>query len=877
MATKLPGAEALGGLPSARSGRPIADINLQAEGRGIAAAGRGLQNAGEDMATAVAKARKEDDALDLARAEAKATESLTALERGFDNDPDYGTYDERYRDGSAKVLNEAGSLIRNPKVRELWSVRKSEEVTRSRDRVVTKGTALQREQKVVDYDTALQAHRDILADPNSNEEQRKIARANLENGIKMGAGVGLYSPSQAAEREEKWVKGSIYNRELMRAENDPDSVLRESSVAARIVGVESNGRADARPIDPETGKPLSSAYGAGQFTERTWLNTIAKHRPDLAAGKSKEEILALRGDGDLSFAMTEAHAKDNAAYLESQGIANPSDGAVYLAHFAGADGATKLLKADPGASAETILGAKAVMANKSVLKGKTAGEVVAWAHKKMGEANTYAELSPEQRFKIQETATRTKDLRDTEAKRQAKALMETRVNDLKNRMIDGKAGVADIEEARGDWLTDADDVKGLYTFLENVETDMNVNRVAVDKFADTGSVWDATDKDDKKRVDALFGKEGAISLAERDEAFVGETLLPIVQRTSMVPREAKGALVSMMRSQDVPTVQFALETMDRIERTNPEAFRRDMGEDAQKKLLTWRSQSAYRKPEEIVEELRKADDPATAKARETLKKDGEKLAAKIEDTDILDHFGADTAEIPLVAGAMRYDFDNLYAAEYARTGDADQARENAFTLLGNQWGKTDIGGSDRLMRYPPEKIYPRVGGSHDWIAKQAEAELRPIIGEGKAFVLVTDSRTESDIRRGGRPSYAVVTRDENGVFSSVRDENGRPARIDFDYRPAEDEELARADLERAFEMAGVPERERLRAEIRERAASGSPMSLSEAAQRRAQIREETRTAKRRAGAAVADFGKGEPIDNQEAAARTLQGMMQGGV
>ncbi len=34
---------------------------------------------------------------------------------------------------------------------------------------------------------------------------------------------------------------------------------------------------------------------------------------------------------------------------------------------------------------------------------------------------------------------------------EAKAILETRVNDLKTRMMDGKAGIADIEEARRDF------------------------------------------------------------------------------------------------------------------------------------------------------------------------------------------------------------------------------------------------------------------------------------------------------------------------------------------------------------------------------------------------------------------------------------------
>lgn len=143
----------------------------------------------------------------------------------------------------------------------------------------------------------------------------------------------------------------------------------------RIIAAESGGRADAR-------NPRSSATGLGQFIESTWLSMIAKHRPDLAQGKSREEILALRTDPDLSRAMTEAYAAENAARLTGAGFeASPAN--TYLAHFAGPGGALRVLGADPSAPAGALLGDAAVTAN-PFLRGMTAGDLIAWAGKKMG-------------------------------------------------------------------------------------------------------------------------------------------------------------------------------------------------------------------------------------------------------------------------------------------------------------------------------------------------------------------------------------------------------------------------------------------------------------------------------------------------------------
>lgn len=145
-----------------------------------------------------------------------------------------------------------------------------------------------------------------------------------------------------------------------------------------IIGVESGG-------NPNAQNPNSTATGLGQFIASTWLDTLSRERPDLIEGKSKEEILALRNDPALSRQMTEAYANQNGRILSGAGYeANPAN--TYLAHFAGPQGAVKVLSADPAAPVESILGSQAVAAN-SFLRGMTAGDLQAWAARKMGGAS----------------------------------------------------------------------------------------------------------------------------------------------------------------------------------------------------------------------------------------------------------------------------------------------------------------------------------------------------------------------------------------------------------------------------------------------------------------------------------------------------------
>lgn len=152
-----------------------------------------------------------------------------------------------------------------------------------------------------------------------------------------------------------------------------------------IIGAESGG-------DPNARNPNSSASGAGQFIDGTWLDTIKAARPDLAAGKSDADLLALKSDPQLSRQMTDAYATQNAGILSKAGLP-VTPGTTYLAHFAGPGGAVGVLNADPSTPAGAILGPAVVKAN-PFLANMTAADLTAWADRKMGGATPARQAAP---------------------------------------------------------------------------------------------------------------------------------------------------------------------------------------------------------------------------------------------------------------------------------------------------------------------------------------------------------------------------------------------------------------------------------------------------------------------------------------------------
>jgi hypothetical protein len=156
-----------------------------------------------------------------------------------------------------------------------------------------------------------------------------------------------------------------------------------SAVVERIIDAESNGCPNAK-------NKRSSATGAGQFLDQTWLHLIRAHRPDLAQ-RSEKEALELRRDPKLAREITMRLAEHNAALLGARGLP-VTRGTLYLSHFAGGSGAVALLLAPDNADAAAVMASadatgrttreKIVNAN-PFLQRFTVADLKSWADRKM--------------------------------------------------------------------------------------------------------------------------------------------------------------------------------------------------------------------------------------------------------------------------------------------------------------------------------------------------------------------------------------------------------------------------------------------------------------------------------------------------------------
>lgn len=160
-------------------------------------------------------------------------------------------------------------------------------------------------------------------------------------------------------------------------------------------------------LDPDAKARTSSATGLYQFIDSTWLRTMDRHGSKYGLGwaadqigpgggvanrGTRDQLLSLRYDADVSALMAAELARDNAAGLKGFLGREPDATEMYLAHFLGLGGAQKFLGAyrtDAGQSAVALM-PKAAAANRPIFydggRARSVAEVMSLMQTKVAKA-----------------------------------------------------------------------------------------------------------------------------------------------------------------------------------------------------------------------------------------------------------------------------------------------------------------------------------------------------------------------------------------------------------------------------------------------------------------------------------------------------------
>jgi hypothetical protein len=295
----------------------------------------------------------------------------------------------RYTAQLTQIRSSAADLIQSPAVRDMFMRETQVDFERGRVAAENHARALSDDAQVA-YVTSMGnkvINQAVAAKDDATRTQLIDTHSQLIDGL---AAYGAITHVQAATMKQDWAHQYATADVLHRAETDPEGVINElrakpgssDAITNRIISIEGEGK-----------NRRSTAAGTGQFIDSTWLDVLKRNRPDLANGRSDDELLLMRSDKQLARQMVDAYQKENAATLKGAGL-EASPGNLYLAHFLGPAGAKAVLQANPDMPVSDALSkafgaeraASMVWANPQILQGQLAGSVKRWADGKMGGA-----------------------------------------------------------------------------------------------------------------------------------------------------------------------------------------------------------------------------------------------------------------------------------------------------------------------------------------------------------------------------------------------------------------------------------------------------------------------------------------------------------
>lgn len=333
-------------------------------------------------------------------------------------------------------------------------------------------------------------------------------------------------------------------------------------------------------------------------------------------------------------------------------------------------------------------------------------------------------------------------------------------------------------------------------------------------------------------------------------------------RATVAMPAVKQGLEGAARSYDPARLETGMSVLDNYWRADPQGFAKVFGQDTLRRLQKWQGLRESHSAAEIAEMFKRTDDPAFTDARKKLEAEGAEKFKGVKVGDVTDLFdpgffsaepGAPVGDPrnggdPLASAALVAEFQRLAKEAYVDLGDVDKAKAAAAERLKLTWGASSVNGN-RLMRNPPEKYYPTVNQSHDWIKADVEAYIRgfeggvssvdeggftdgtpaparggivlatpggfniaPAAPQTRFVGMVSDGQTEAEIASGRPPSYQIVIQRADGRYDVLSDPSTGQRRFAFDPAP---------HVAAAAEAAGTADAavKATRAIYRERAAS----------------------------------------------------------
>ncbi len=336
------------------------------------------------------------------------------------------------------------------------------------------------------------------------------------------------------------------------------------------------------------------------------------------------------------------------------------------------------------------------------------------------------------------------------------------LNTFMTDLLDGKAGRADIEAARSaGHLTDYSEIAQATNIVEQRE-----QKTAALSLYNTmlsgGGQFNPYDDNAKKAVNAAFTAQAQVQGANPLQVAMN-----IWQRTGVLPDAGATMLRGGLVSTDANQVAMAASVASNMLQRNPNAFAGVQGGNDIEQAAALYSHyvndlgltaqdAAQRVAQRNAPDVRRRVDvnkPAIDAFRTKLRKNdvGNMLSNAFGGWFSIDpEFTA-----PEQRNAAAQDYADFAAEHYEQHGDEGAARAYAMAQMQKLYGAVN----GRIMKFPPTRAYPPVMGSHDYIFRQAQGDIKGVTGRDipadRIYLMPIPTATAQAFRAGKPTPYSI--------------------------------------------------------------------------------------------------------------------------
>lgn len=801
----------------------------------IAGLGSEIGRAGERYSASVASAQDQQDRLSYVYATSNLLKGKIDADEKFAQDPDYATWVPRYNAQMGKLAESYGSTISNPVLRAQFQQSAMFHIAEG-----AKGLAVAAKGKETDaglgwLSDTMDANRDTYLRA-SDQLTRDTAFKASQSAIVTAQQAGWIDPLKASELRQKqaesWplaylatlpprARAAILAPAGSGVASAPLGPGVSAAVAqaakahgedaetlARTIQIESGG-------DPGVVNPSSGAFGLIQA-----IGSTAQH-----LGINKNSTVAEQANAGAVL-----QSENRAALTKGLGR-GPTPAEIYLAHQQGAEGAMALISFPDKNAVQALADgagvpleqAKASIIGNGGTLDMTAGQFAGMWQKRFDDVPMKSvdvgpvgqppavgadgqlvfnktggladSIRPDVRAELYGQTLKQISADDREAQAEAehaqreqeKALAAHReafTSDFGIQLARGQKGYGDIEAAyqNGDLSAES---RTRFTLALDEQMKKGEKEAALMARAaaagNGGAPLDPKNADDKKAVNLLYDATKATwANLEPDQVFAQQ--VNFAYQKGIVPEEMQAGVRGGLRSGNPQQAEAAAKTITTLRSLNPQLLNDFAAED-----ISLGNQIAS-----LIDYGVPAD-KAIEQAQEALKVSPMQRDARGTAFDALVKATPDTKWIegklnsvwtsdPTVDPVMAGEFHALSKQEYEKTGDIEAARQTALDEITNVWGRTEVGGDRRYMKFAPEKYYgvPEMSPSENakWMNEQLLSDVtkdamrdpaNPITLD-RLLVVPDPTRTGP----GGAPRYRVAIKGTDGVYYGMTKSNGDP-------------------------------------------------------------------------------------------------------